>query len=72
MLTLWERLSKENREKIEESKILYPTASLSLIEALQSNVSFSNLKFKHIVWLVQETTGKEVTLSNVQELFKTE
>ena len=70
MKTLWERLSKENKAKLKSSVILYPSASASLINALQKEVAWSSLLFQHVIWLLQETTGKEVSINNVESLFK--
>ena len=70
MKTLWERLSKENKAKLKGSVILYPSASASLINALQKEVAWSSLLFEHVIWLLQETTGKEVSINNVESLFK--
>lgn len=70
MKTLWKRLSKENRKKLKQSTILYPTASISLINELETRVAYTDLKLKHIIWLLQETTKKPITLENIDELFK--
>lgn len=70
MKTLWKRLSKENRAKLKSSATLYPSASVSLIDALKTNVAFTSLSFQHIIWLLQETTGQEVSINNVESLFK--
>lgn len=70
MKTLWKRLSKENKAKLKTSATLYPSASANLIYALKTNVAFSSLLFQHIIWLLQETTGQEVSINNVESLFK--
>lgn len=70
MKSLWKRLSKENRAKLKSSATLYPSASVSLIYALKTNVAFASLSFQHVIWLLQETTGKPITLENIEELFK--
>jgi hypothetical protein len=70
MKTLWKRLSKENRKKLKQSTTLYPTASTALINELETRVAYTDLKLKHILWLLQETTKKPITLENIDELFK--
>jgi hypothetical protein len=70
MKTLWKRLSKENRKKLKQSTTLYPTASINLINELETKVAYTDLKLKHILWLLQETTKKPITLENIDELFK--
>jgi hypothetical protein len=70
MKTLWKRLSKENRKKLKQSTTLYPTASINLINELETRVAYTDLKLKHIIWLLQETTKKPITLENIDELFK--
>ncbi len=70
MKSLWKRLSKENRAKLKGSVILYPSASASLINALKKEVAFASLSFQHIIWLLQETTGQEASINNVESLFK--
>jgi hypothetical protein len=70
MKTLWKRLSKENRKKLKQSTTLYTTASINLINELETRVAYTDLKLEHILWLLQETTKKPITLENIDELFK--
>lgn len=70
MKTLWKRLSKENRKKLKQSTTLYPTVLKNLINELKTRVTYTDLKLEHIIWLLQETTKKPITLENIDELFK--
>lgn len=69
MKTLWKRLSKENRNKLKVSAIKYPHSIGLLIKALKTEYSYNSLTFECIVWLLQETTGEQTTLTNVDKLF---
>ena len=69
MKTLWKRLSKENRNKLKVSAKMYPHSIGQLIKALKTEYSYSSLTFECIVWLMQETTGDQTTLTNVDKLF---
>lgn len=69
MKTLWKRLSKENRNKLKVSAIKYPNSTGQLIKALKTEYSYISLSFECIIWLLQETTAEQTTLTNVDELF---
>jgi len=69
MKTLWKRLSKENRNKLKVSAKMYPHSIGKLIKALKTEYSYSSLTFECIVWLMQETTGEQTTITNVDKLF---
>lgn len=73
MKNLWQRLSEENRLKIENQKTLYPTTTRKLIEELQSNYTYTDLRFESVIYLIQELTQENkdiVTL--IDDLFKYE
>lgn len=73
MKNLWQRLSEENRLKIENQKTLYPTITRKLIEELQSNYTYTDLRFESVIYLIQELTQENkdiVTL--IDDLFKYE
>ena len=72
MKTLWKRLSKENRKKLKVSAKMYPHSIGQLIKALKTEYSYSSLIFEHILWLMQETTGEQTTITNVDNLFNEE
>jgi hypothetical protein len=72
METLWKRLSKENKTKLTNSATLYPCISGNLINALKIEVSWASLKFEHIIWLMQNTTGEKTLIENVDKLFDNE
>lgn len=59
MKTLWERLSKENRLKLENQKTLYPTTTKDLIDELQNTFTYTDLKFESVIFLVQELTKED-------------
>ena len=69
MKTLWKRLSKENRNKLKVSAKKYPNSTGQLIKALKTEYSYISLSFECIIWLMQETTGEQPTITNVDELF---
>ena len=72
MKTLWKRLSKENRNKLKVSAKKYPNSTGQLIKALKTEYSYFYLNFEQILWLMQETTGEQTTVSNVDKLFDEE
>jgi hypothetical protein len=59
MRNLWNRLSEENRLKLESNKTLYPTITKNLIDELQSTFSYVDLKFESVIYLVQELTKED-------------
>ena len=59
MKTLWERLSEENRLKLENQKMLYPTTTKALIDELQNTFTYTDLKFESVIFLVQELTKED-------------
>ena len=59
MKNLWNRLSEENRLKLENQKTLYPTITKNLIDELQSTFSYVDLKFESVIYLVQELTKED-------------
>ena len=59
MKNLWQRLSEENRFKIENQKTLYPTTTRKLIEELQSNYTYTDLRFESVIYLIQELTEQD-------------
>ena len=69
MKTLWKRLSKENRNKLKFSAKKYPHSIGKLIKALKTKYTYFDLPFEHILWLMQETTGEQTTITNVDKLF---
>lgn len=59
MKNLWNRLSEENRLKIENQKTLYPTITRDLIDELKTTFSYVDLKFESVIYLVQELTKED-------------
>ena len=73
MKNLWQRLSKENRFKIENQKTLYPTITRKLIEELETKCAYTDLRFESAIYLIQELTEQDkdfVTL--IDDLFNYE
>lgn len=73
MRNLWQRLSEENRLKIENQRTLYPTITRKLIEELQNIYAYTDLRFESVIYLIQELTEQDkdfVVLIN--NLFKYE
>lgn len=56
MKTLWDRLSEDNRKKIESNRTMYPTIIKQLIAELQEKVTYTDLRFESVIFLVQELT----------------
>ena len=70
MKTLWQRLSKENRQKIKSSPYKY--LSTKLQHELKIESAWSSLRFESIIFLMQETTGEKTLIENVDNLFNDE
>lgn len=69
MKTLWEKLSLENKSKLLLFKQQYPYSGIKLITKLEEEISFTNLSVEDAYRLLQETSGKEITITNLNELF---
>ena len=69
MKSLWNRLSKENRDKILAIHIVYEKHKNELILDLRNYVSFMDLTFTQVVWLLQETTKEQPSIENLEKLF---
>lgn len=67
MRNLWQKLSKENREKLKKSPYKY--RATKLIYELKLEVAWTNLRFESVIFLLQETTGGKTTIENVCNLF---
>lgn len=73
MRNLWQRLSEENRLKIENQRTLYPTITRKLIEELQSNYTYTDLRFESVIYLIQELTKQDKDfVILIDDLFKYE
>lgn len=66
---LWERLSKENRDKILAIHIIYEKPRNELIFDLKDKGSFMDLTFTQVVWLLKETTKEQPSIENLEKLF---
>lgn len=69
MKTLWQKLSKENKTKLKETKRLYPATANNLINALKSEVAWTSLKMEHVMYLLQETNSKRFDINPLDNLF---
>lgn len=59
MRNLWQRLSEENRFKIENQRTLYPTITRKLIEELETKCAYTDLRFESVIHLIQELTEQD-------------
>ena len=69
MKTLWEKLSEENKGKLLLYKQEYPYSGSKLITTLETEISCMKLSVEDAYRLLQETSGKEITITNLNELF---
>lgn len=69
MKTLWQKLTEVNKGKLLLYKQQYPYSGMALITKLEQEVSFTNLSVENAYRLLQETSGKEITITNLNELF---
>jgi hypothetical protein len=70
MKTLWERLSRENKEKLKSCP--YRFTAEKVICELKSEVAWTNLRFESVIFLMRKTTGEETLIENVDNLFNYE
>jgi hypothetical protein len=68
-MTLWERLSEKNRNKLEVFKLQYQTLGGDLIETLKSQGAWTELTVYDANNLLQETSGKDLSINNLHDLF---
>ena len=59
MKTLWEKLSEENKTKLEESKNIYPMTASNLIETLKTKVSWIDLRVIEMMRLFEALEVKD-------------
>ena len=69
MKTLWNRLSKENRDKLLAISAVYEKHRNKLIFDLKTRYNFMDLTFMQVVWLLQETTKEQPSIENLEKLF---
>jgi hypothetical protein len=69
MKTLWEKLSEENKSKLEVLKLDYPTLFGGLIETLKKTTSWTELTVYDANTLLQETSEKDLSINNLNDLF---
>jgi hypothetical protein len=56
MKTLYDRMRKSDKEKLESNLTLYPSVTKSLINELQNTYTYTDLRFESVIFLVQELT----------------
>jgi hypothetical protein len=69
MKTLWEKLSAENKSKLEVLKLDYPTSFGGLIETLKKTTSWIELTVYDANTLLQETSEKDLSINDLHDLF---
>lgn len=72
MKTLYDKLSESNKKKLENNKVLFPTITGNVIDALKNNTSWLNLTFGEVIDLMQLTSEELSTITNVDNLFTNE
>jgi hypothetical protein len=69
MKTLWDKLSEENKKKLEVSKLQFPALFGGLINTLKEQTAWTELKVYDANILLSETIGKEISINNLYDLF---
>jgi len=69
MKTLWQRLSKKNKNKLKAIKLKYPALIGSLIETLKEKNAWTELNIYEANTLLVETNGKDLSINNLYDLF---
>jgi hypothetical protein len=69
MKNLWQKLSEENRTKLENLKLQYPALGSNLISTLEQEMVWVNLKIYDAGIILQETSEKELSVNNLNDLF---
>lgn len=69
MKTLWQKLNEENKSKLEVLKLDYPTFFGDLIKTLKKTTSWTELTVYDASNLLQETSGKDLSINNLYNLF---
>jgi len=68
-MTLWERLTKENKNKLEVFKLKYETLGGGLVETLKTQTAWTELTVYDANNLLQETSEKDLSINNLYDLF---
>lgn len=68
-MTLFERLSEENKTKLEILKLKYSNLGDDLIKTLKKETAWTELTVYDANHLLQETSGKNLSINNLYDLF---
>jgi hypothetical protein len=69
IMTLFERLSEENKTKLEILKLKYSNLGDDLIKTLKEKTAWTELTVYDANHLLQETSGKDLSINNLYDLF---
>jgi hypothetical protein len=69
MKNLWQKLSEENRTKLENLKLEYPTLGSNLIKTLKEQTAWSELTVYDAGIILRETSGKDLIINDLYNLF---
>ena len=69
MKNLWQKLSEENRTKLENLKLEYPTLGSNLIKTLKEQTAWSELTVYDAGIILRETSGKDLIINDLNDLF---
>ena len=69
MKNLWQKLSEENRTKLEDLKLEYPTLGSNLIKTLKEQTAWSELTVYDAGIILRETSGKDLIINDLYNLF---
>ena len=69
MKNLWQKLSEENRTKLENLKLQYPTLGSNLIKTLKEQTAWSELTVYDAGIILRETSGKDLIINDLYNLF---
>ena len=72
MRTLYDRLSQESRDKLEKARKSYPTIVGSTMEALENKHYYVELTLSEASNVLNNTTGQELSINNIHDLFSNE
>ncbi|WP_396195950.1 hypothetical protein [Flavobacterium sp.] len=69
MKNLFERLSEKNKKKLKDFKLQYSALGSNLISTLEQEMAWVNLKIYDAGIILQETSEKELSVNNLNDLF---
>ena len=69
MKNLFERLSEKNKKKLKDFKLHYPVLGGNLISTLEQEMAWVNLRIYDAGMILQETSEKDLSVNNLNDLF---